>query len=65
VRVRLLDRREFKAKVVGRDPNTDVAVIKIDATNLTARHSATAMPRRVASGSSRSAIRSAKNSRSP
>ena len=35
VRVRLLDRREFKAKVVGRDPNTDVAVIKIDATNLT------------------------------
>ncbi|MEP6992755.1 MAG: trypsin-like peptidase domain-containing protein, partial [bacterium] len=35
VRVRLLDRREFKAKVIGRDPNTDVAVIKIDATNLT------------------------------
>jgi serine protease Do len=35
VRVRLLDRREFKAKVVGRDPNTDVAVIKIDATGLT------------------------------
>ncbi|HXT16237.1 MAG TPA: Do family serine endopeptidase [Gemmatimonadaceae bacterium] len=36
VRVRLLDRREFKAKVVGRDPNTDVAVIKIDANNLVA-----------------------------
>jgi serine protease Do len=36
VRVRLLDRREYKAKVVGRDPNTDVAVIKIDATDLTA-----------------------------
>jgi len=36
VRVRLLDRREFKAKVIGRDPNTDVAVIKIDASNLTA-----------------------------
>src|SRR5689334_11058645 len=35
VRVRLLDRREFKAKVIGRDPNTDVAVIKIDADNLT------------------------------
>ena len=35
VRVRLLDRREFKAKVIGRDPNTDVAVIKIDATGLT------------------------------
>ncbi len=35
VRVRLLDRREFKARVVGRDPNTDVAVIKIDANGLT------------------------------
>jgi serine protease Do len=33
--VRLLDRREYKAKVVGRDPNTDVAVIKINATGLT------------------------------
>ncbi len=29
VTVRLLDRREFKAKVVGTDPNTDVAVVKI------------------------------------
>jgi serine protease Do len=36
VTVRLLDRREFKARVVGRDPNTDVAVIKIDAKGLTA-----------------------------
>jgi serine protease Do len=35
VKVRLLDRREFTARVVGRDPNTDVAVIKIDATGLT------------------------------
>jgi serine protease Do len=34
VTVRLLDRREFKAKVVGSDPNTDVAVLKIDASNL-------------------------------
>jgi serine protease Do len=34
VTVRLLDRREFKAKVVGTDPNTDVAVLKIDASNL-------------------------------
>jgi serine protease Do len=34
VMVRLLDRREFKAKVVGSDPNTDVAVVKIDAKNL-------------------------------
>ena len=32
VTVRLLDRREFKAKVIGTDPNTDVAVLKIDAT---------------------------------
>ena len=32
--VRLLDRREFTAKVVGSDPNTDVAVLKIDATGL-------------------------------
>jgi serine protease Do len=35
VTVRLLDRREFDAKVVGRDPNTDVAVLKIGATDLT------------------------------
>jgi serine protease Do len=34
--VRLLDNREFTARVVGRDPNTDVAVIKIDATGLPA-----------------------------
>jgi len=34
VTVRLLDRREFKAKVVGADPNTDVAVLKIDANGL-------------------------------
>ena len=33
--VRLLDRREFTAKVVGSDANTDIAVIKIDARNLT------------------------------
>jgi serine protease Do len=32
--VTLTDHRTFKAKVVGRDPTTDVAVIKIDGTNL-------------------------------
>ena len=31
--VTLLDKRVFKAKVIGRDPTTDVAVIKIDGTN--------------------------------
>ena len=32
--VRLHDGREFKAKIVGTDPNTDIALIKIDADNL-------------------------------
>jgi serine protease Do len=34
VTVRLTDRREFSAKVLGSDPQTDVAVIRIDAKNL-------------------------------
>jgi len=34
VTVALLDKRTFDAKVVGRDPTTDVALIKIDANNL-------------------------------
>lgn len=34
VTVKLSDRREFKAKVLGSDPSTDVAVLKIDAKNL-------------------------------
>lgn len=34
VTVRLTDKREFKAKVIGTDKRTDVALIKIDATGL-------------------------------
>jgi serine protease Do len=34
VTVKLTDKREFKAKVIGFDPRTDVAVVKIDAKNL-------------------------------
>ena len=34
VNIKLNDRREFKAKVVGTDKQTDVAVLKIDADNL-------------------------------
>ena len=34
VTVVLQDRREFSAEIVGRDPNTDVAVLKIDAEGL-------------------------------
>ena len=34
VTVKLNDRREFRAKVLGTDPKTDIAVLKIDASNL-------------------------------
>ena len=34
VLVTLTDRREFKAKVLGADKRSDVAVLKVDATNL-------------------------------
>ena len=36
ITVKLNDKREFKAKVIGADRRTDVAVIKIEATNLPA-----------------------------
>ncbi|MCH7715527.1 MAG: trypsin-like peptidase domain-containing protein [Gemmatimonadetes bacterium] len=36
ITVRMLDRRVFDATLVGRDPNTDIAIIKIDATGLVA-----------------------------
>ncbi len=34
VQVKLTDRREYTAKVVGKDPKSDIALIKIDARNL-------------------------------
>ncbi|WP_229490953.1 Do family serine endopeptidase [Pseudoduganella namucuonensis] len=34
VTVKMTDRREYRAKVLGSDPKTDVAVLKIDAKNL-------------------------------
>ena len=34
IRVTLSDKRELKAKVIGTDPKTDIAVVKIDATEL-------------------------------
>jgi len=34
VTVKLTDRREFRAKVIGTDPQTDIAVLKIDADRL-------------------------------
>ena len=36
IKVLLPDKRTFKAKVIGTDPKTDVAVIKIDADHLSA-----------------------------
>ncbi|MBI5234009.1 MAG: DegQ family serine endoprotease [Deltaproteobacteria bacterium] len=34
IKVKLSDKREFKGKIVGTDPKTDLAVIKIDSNNL-------------------------------
>ncbi len=34
IKVTLLDKREFKGKVIGTDPKTDLAVVKIDAKDL-------------------------------
>jgi serine protease Do len=35
INIQLSDRREFTARLVGRDPTTDVALLKLDADNLT------------------------------
>lgn len=34
IKIKLSDKREFKGKVVGSDPKTDIAVVKIEASNL-------------------------------
>ena len=34
IKVKLMDEREFEAKVIGADPDSDVAVVKIDANDL-------------------------------
>lgn len=34
IKVKLSDKKEFKGKIIGTDPKTDIAVIKIDAANL-------------------------------
>ena len=47
VTVTLADRREFKAKVLGTDKATDVAVLKIDATDLPVVHTGDANKARV------------------
>jgi serine protease Do len=36
IKVSLRDKREFTAKVIGRDPKTDIAVLKVDANDLKA-----------------------------
>lgn len=50
INVKLTDQREFKAKVVGFDRRTDVALIKIEAANLPKSPSATRRSSRLASG---------------
>src|SRR4030042_1819280 len=34
IKVTLLDKRMFKGRIVGADPKTDIAIVKIDAANL-------------------------------
>jgi serine protease Do len=64
VTVKLSDRREFRAKVLGADGATDVAVLKVDATNLPAVALGDANRYRSATRCSRSDRRSASSRRS-
>ena len=61
VKVALSDRREFPAKIVLRDPRTDLAVLKIESRRAVSRCWNSAIPTRSRSATScwRSAIRSA------
>jgi serine protease Do len=59
VTVKLQDRREYRARVLGADPKTDVAVLKIDAKNLWCRSE-----NRASSGSANGCWRSARRSAS-
>jgi S1-C subfamily serine protease len=61
--VKLADKREFKAKVLGADKRTDVALIKIEASNLPVAKLGDRRGSRSANGWSRSARPSA--SRTP
>lgn len=38
IKIALLDKREFNARVIGADPKTDIALLKIDATDLPFLH---------------------------
>jgi serine protease Do len=63
VTVRLTDRREFTAKVIGSDKRTDVALLKVDARTCRAWSSAIPTSSRSANGWSRSASRSVSRTR--
>ena len=66
ITVRFTDKREYKAKVIGSDRRTDVAVLKIEANGLAGRH-ASAIPASCAwaNGWWRSALRSGSRTASP
>lgn len=57
IKVELADGRPFTAKVIGADPETDIAVVKIDASNLPYLKLGTPTPSKLANGSSLLVIR--------